>query len=197
MVPPDQAVSQSRGAVGWLLTVGAAVGMVIDSRGGCVGMVIDSRGGPLSGISGGGNLTLRTWEWLSPCLVLKNFSRRAPDLLAASHLLSRSICVDISSFFGILMAAEHLSKLEVAIDTVINTFFNFANGKGRKDSLTINEFKELATQQLPHLLKNMGSLDEKMKTLVVNQDSELQFNAYWKLIGELAQEISKEKALKK
>lgn len=69
MVPPDQDVSQSRGAVlGWLVT---------------------SRGGPLSRISGGGNLTLRTWEWLSPCLVPINFSLRAPDRLAASYFLSR------------------------------------------------------------------------------------------------------------
>lgn len=155
-------------------------------------MASDSRGGPLSG---GGNLTLQTWEWLSPCLVLINFSLRAPDRLAASHLLSRSICVDISSCFGILMAAETLTELEAAIETVVSTFFTFAGREGRKGSLNINEFKELATQQLPHLLKDVGSLDEKMKTLDVNQDSELRFSEYWRLIGELAKEVRKEKAL--
>ncbi|XP_020945468.1 protein S100-A13 isoform X1 [Sus scrofa] len=67
--------------------------------------------------------------------------------------------------------------------------------EGRKGSLSINEFKELVTQQLPHLLKDVGSLDEKMKSLDVNQDSELKFNEYWRLIGELAKEIRKEKAL--
>ncbi|XP_047399823.1 protein S100-A13 isoform X1 [Sciurus carolinensis] len=67
--------------------------------------------------------------------------------------------------------------------------------EGRKGSLSINEFKELATQQLPHLLKDVGSLDEKMKSLDVNQDTELKFNEYWRLIGELAKEIRKEKAL--
>lgn len=41
----------------------------------------------------------------------------------------------------------------------------------------------------------MGSLDEKMKTLDVNQDSELRFSEYWRLIGELAKEVRKEKAL--
>lgn len=118
-----------------------------------------------------------------------------PDRLAASHLLSRSICVDISSCFGILMAAETLTELEAAIETVVSTFFTFAGREGRKGSLNINEFKELATQQLPHLLKDVGSLDEKMKTLDVNQDSELRFSEYWRLIGELAKEVRKEKAL--
>lgn len=38
----------------------------------------------------------------------------------------------------------------------------------------------------------MGSLEDKMKSLDVNQDSEVKFNEYWKLIGELAREIQKE-----
>ncbi|XP_017516046.1 protein S100-A13 isoform X2 [Manis javanica] len=67
--------------------------------------------------------------------------------------------------------------------------------EGRKGTLSINEFKELVTQQLPHLLKDVGSLDEKMKSLDVNQDSELKFTEYWRLIGELAKELRKEKAL--
>lgn len=51
------------------------------------------------------------------------------------------------------MAAEPLSELEAAIETVITTFFTFAGREGRKGSLSLNEFKELVTQQLPHLLK--------------------------------------------
>ncbi|XP_019568879.1 protein S100-A13 isoform X2 [Rhinolophus sinicus] len=98
---------------------------------------------------------------------------------------------DISST---LMAAEPLTELETAIETVVTTFFTFAGREGRKGSLSVNEFKELATQQLPHLLKDVGSLDEKMKSLDVNQDSELKFSEYWRLIGELAKEIRKEKA---
>ena len=43
--------------------------------------------------------------------------------------------------------------------------------------------------------QDVGSLDDKMKSLDVNQDSELKFNEYWRLIGELAKEIRKEKAL--
>uniref|UniRef100_F6YZ13 Protein S100-A13 n=3 Tax=Equus TaxID=9789 RepID=F6YZ13_HORSE len=103
-------------------------------------------------------------------------------------------CEDISSSPRVLMAAEPLTELEAAIETVVTTFFTFAGREGRKGSLSVNEFKELATQQLPHLLKDVGSLDEKMKSLDVNQDSELKFHEYWRLIGELAKEIRKEKA---
>lgn len=56
------------------------------------------------------------------------------------------------------MAAEPLTELEVAIETVVTTFFTFAGREGRKGSLNINEFKELVTQQLPHLLKVGGGL---------------------------------------
>ncbi|XP_006923656.1 protein S100-A13 [Pteropus alecto] len=87
------------------------------------------------------------------------------------------------------MAEEPLTELEAAIDMVINTFFSFARKEVWKDSLSVSEFKDLATQQLPHLLKDAGSLDDKMKSLDVNQDAEVEFNEYWKLIGELAREI--------
>ncbi|XP_006890417.1 PREDICTED: protein S100-A13 [Elephantulus edwardii] len=93
------------------------------------------------------------------------------------------------------MAAEPLTELEMAIETVVTTFFTFSVQEGKKGSLSFNEFKELVTQQLPNLLKDVGSLDEKMKSLDVNQDSELKFNEYWRLIGELAKEMRKEKAL--
>ncbi|XP_006861527.1 PREDICTED: protein S100-A13 [Chrysochloris asiatica] len=92
------------------------------------------------------------------------------------------------------MAATPLTELEEAIDTVVTTFFTFAKPEGKKGSLSIDEFKELVTQQLPHLFKDMGSLDEKMRSLDVNQDSEFKFNEYWRLIGELAKEIRMEKS---
>ncbi|XP_007481990.1 protein S100-A13 [Monodelphis domestica] len=92
------------------------------------------------------------------------------------------------------MAAEPLTELEIAIETVVKTFFTFAVREGKKGSLSVSEFKDLATQQLPHLLKDTGSLDEKMKNLDVNQDSQLTFHEYWRLIGELAKEMKKEKA---
>ncbi|XP_007130314.2 protein S100-A13 isoform X1 [Physeter macrocephalus] len=125
---------------------------------------------------------------------LINLSSRAPARCIPSPCPGQPR-EDISSSPRVLMAAEPLTELEAAIETVVTTFFTFAGQEGRKGSLSINEFKELVTQQLPHLLKDVGSLDEKMKSLDVNQDSELKFNEYWRLIGELAKEIRKEKAL--
>ncbi|XP_034523472.1 protein S100-A13 [Ailuropoda melanoleuca] len=120
---------------------------------------------------------------------------RAGALLAPAPRLPRPPPTLPCGAPGVLMAAEPLTELEAAIETVVTTFFTFAGQEGRKGSLSISEFRELATQQLPHLLKDVGSLDEKMKSLDVNQDSELKFHEYWRLIGELAKEIRKERAL--
>nr|XP_025041037.1 protein S100-A13 [Pelodiscus sinensis] len=57
--------------------------------------------------------------------------------------------------------------------------------------------KELVTQQLPNLMKDVGSLDEKMRSLDVNSDEELKFSEYWRLVGELAKELKREKVGKK
>lgn len=66
------------------------------------------------------------------------------------------------------MAAEPLTELEAAIEMVITTFFSFARKEGRKDSLSVSEFKDLATQQLPHLLKVVGAVGLRFgKTVAV------------------------------
>uniref|UniRef100_A0A452QG83 S100/CaBP-9k-type calcium binding subdomain domain-containing protein n=2 Tax=Ursus americanus TaxID=9643 RepID=A0A452QG83_URSAM len=122
-------------------------------------------------------------------------SGRAGALLAPAPRLLHAPPTAPGGAPGVLMAAEPLTELEAAIETVVTTFFTFAGQEGRKGSLSVSEFRELATQQLPHLLKDVGSLDEKMKSLDVNQDSELKFHEYWRLIGELAKEIRKERAL--
>ncbi|XP_060223853.1 protein S100-A13-like isoform X1 [Meriones unguiculatus] len=107
----------------------------------------------------------------------------------------RSVCEDISSFFGVLMAAETLTQLEAALRTSINMFNIYAVQEESAVSLSFNAFKKMVTQQLPHFLKDVGTLDEKMKSLDVNQDSELNFNEYWRLIGELAKPMWEEKVL--
>ncbi|XP_013363781.1 PREDICTED: protein S100-A13 isoform X2 [Chinchilla lanigera] len=140
-------------------------------------------------------LGVRRGQLLSPPSSLQKPETTPRHSWILSSLTCRSACEDIISGSRILMAAEPLTELEAAIETVVTTFFTFAGREGRKGSLSINEFQELVTQQLPHLLKDVGSLDEKMKSLDVNQDSELKFNEYWRLIGELAKEIRKEKAL--
>ncbi|XP_026576021.1 protein S100-A13-like [Pseudonaja textilis] len=95
------------------------------------------------------------------------------------------------------MASSDLTELERAIEKVVDIFFQCASREGNKDTLTISEFKELVTLQLPNLMKNVGNLEEKMKSLDVNNDQELKFGEYWRLIGELAKGIKREKVGKK
>ncbi|KAG8146908.1 hypothetical protein E2320_013988 [Naja naja] len=95
------------------------------------------------------------------------------------------------------MASSNLTELELAIEKVVDIFFQCASREGNKATLTTSEFKELVTLQLPNLMKNVGNLEEKMKTLDVNSDQELKFGEYWRLIGELAKEVKREKVGKK
>ncbi|XP_074837082.1 protein S100-A13 [Carettochelys insculpta] len=95
------------------------------------------------------------------------------------------------------MAACELTELETAIEKVVSIFFTYAGREGKKGTLTAGEFKELVTLQLPNLMKDVGSLDEKMRSLDVNHDEELKFSEYWRLIGELAKDIKREKVGKK
>ncbi|XP_060613941.2 protein S100-A13-like [Anolis sagrei] len=95
------------------------------------------------------------------------------------------------------MASGELTELETAIEKIVYIFFSYAAREGKKGTLTAGEFKELVHSQLPNLMKDVGDLDEKMKTLDVNNDQELKFGEYWRLIGELAKEIKKEKVGKK
>ncbi|KAM6435663.1 protein S100-A13 isoform 1-T3 [Liasis olivaceus] len=95
------------------------------------------------------------------------------------------------------MASSELTDLETAIEKIVCTFFTYAAHEGKKGTLTTGEFKELVTLQLPNLMKNVGDLDEKMRALDVNNDEELKFGEYWRLIGELAKEIKREKVGKK
>ncbi|XP_047905174.1 protein S100-A13 [Anser cygnoides] len=95
------------------------------------------------------------------------------------------------------MATGELTELERAIDTVVTVFFTYAGKEGKKGTLTAEEFKELVQLQLPNLMKDVPSLEEKMRELDVNNDQELKFNEYWRLIGELARAMRREKAEKK
>ncbi|XP_058015811.1 protein S100-A13 [Ahaetulla prasina] len=95
------------------------------------------------------------------------------------------------------MTSSELTELEKAIDKIVDIFFTYSVREGNQATLTTGEFKELVNIQLPNLMKNVGDLDEKMKTLDVNRDQELKFGEYWRLIGELAKEIKKEKVGKK
>ncbi|XP_053857370.1 protein S100-A13 isoform X1 [Vidua macroura] len=101
-----------------------------------------------------------------------------------------------------------LTELEAAIERIVTVFVTFAAKEGKKGTLTAGEFKELVRLQLPNLMKwpslpggccpqNVPSLEEKMSELDVNNDEELRFGEYWRLIGELAKAVRRDKAGKK
>ncbi|NXW91520.1 S10AD protein, partial [Alopecoenas beccarii] len=94
------------------------------------------------------------------------------------------------------MATGELTELEMAIEKIVTVFFAYAGKEGKKGTLTAGEFKELVQLQLPNLMKDV-SLEEKMSELDVNNDEELKFGEYWRLIGELAKAMRREKAGKK
>ncbi|NXR00392.1 S10AD protein, partial [Sagittarius serpentarius] len=95
------------------------------------------------------------------------------------------------------MATGQLTELETAIEKIVAIFFTYAAKEGEKGTLTAGEFKELVQLQLPNLMKDVPSLEEKMSELDVNNDEELKFGEYWRLIGELAKAVRKEKVGKK
>ncbi|XP_054033573.1 protein S100-A13 [Dryobates pubescens] len=95
------------------------------------------------------------------------------------------------------MATGELTELEAAIEKVVSTFSSYAGKEGRRGTLTASEFQELVQLQLPNLMKDVPSLEEKMRELDVNNDQELKFGEYWRLIGELAKAMRREKAGKK
>ncbi|NXX48616.1 S10AD protein, partial [Tricholaema leucomelas] len=95
------------------------------------------------------------------------------------------------------MATGELTELEAAIEKIVTTFCSYAGKEGRKGTLTASEFQDLVQLQLPNLMKDVSSLEDKMRELDVNNDQELKFGEYWRLIGELAKDMRKEKAGKK
>ncbi|NWU53504.1 S10AD protein, partial [Dromas ardeola] len=95
------------------------------------------------------------------------------------------------------MATGELTELETAIEKIVTVFFTYAGKEGKKGTLTAGEFKELVQLQLPNLMKDVPSLEEKMSELDVNNDEELKFGEYWRLIGELVKAMRQEKAGKK
>ncbi|NXE30180.1 S10AD protein, partial [Ardeotis kori] len=94
------------------------------------------------------------------------------------------------------MAAGQLTEVEMAIETIVTVFVTHAGKEGKKGTLTAGEFKELVQLQLPNLTKDV-SLEEKMRELDMNNDEELKFGEFWRLIGELAKAVRREKMGKK
>ncbi|KAM9294671.1 protein S100-A13 isoform 1-T2 [Gastrophryne carolinensis] len=88
------------------------------------------------------------------------------------------------------MAASQ-TEVEQAIVTIVKCFFDHSTEEGKSNTLTVGEFNKLVAKELPNLLKDVP-LEDKIKQLDINQDGELKFFEYWRLIGELAKDIKRE-----
>ncbi|XP_029435265.1 protein S100-A13-like [Rhinatrema bivittatum] len=93
--------------------------------------------------------------------------------------------------------AANATELENGIKVIVYTFFTYSQEEGKENTLTLTEFTKMVNQELPNIMKDAGPLDEKMKAFDVNQDQELTFSEYWRLIGLLARDIKKENYGKK
>ncbi|XP_069806752.1 protein S100-A13 [Dendropsophus ebraccatus] len=87
--------------------------------------------------------------------------------------------------------ASSQTEMERAIVTIVKCFFNHAGEEGKKETLNVSEFIKLSSTELPNLMTDV-SLEEKMKDLDINQDNELKFNEYWRLIGELGKQVKRD-----
>ncbi|XP_071970586.1 protein S100-A13 [Engystomops pustulosus] len=94
------------------------------------------------------------------------------------------------------MASSQQTELEAAIVTIVKCFFEHSKAEGKKETLSVSEFKSLSTKELPNLMKDV-SLEDKMKELDINQDNELKFNEFWRLVGELGKQVKRELKPKK
>ncbi|XP_063295278.1 protein S100-A13 isoform X1 [Pelobates fuscus] len=83
------------------------------------------------------------------------------------------------------------TEVERAILTIVNCFFTHSKAEGKQDTLSFTEFTNLATKELPHMMKDI-SLEEKMKELDINQDDQLKFNEFWRLVGEMAKNAKRD-----
>ncbi|XP_021232434.1 protein S100-A13 isoform X2 [Numida meleagris] len=91
------------------------------------------------------------------------------------------------------MAAAELTPVETAIETIVTVFVSHAGKEGRTGTLTAAAFQELLRLQLPNVMKDFPSLEEQMRALDASADQELTFDEFWRLMGELAQALMKDR----
>ncbi|XP_039607939.1 protein S100-A11 [Polypterus senegalus] len=79
--------------------------------------------------------------------------------------------------------------MQAAINTLVQQFKHFAGSDGNAATLSKEEFRKLVISQLPDLVKDGSDpavSDKLFKSIDVNDDGELNFMEFWKLIGQLA-----------
>ncbi|KAE8588945.1 hypothetical protein XENTR_v10022829 [Xenopus tropicalis] len=87
------------------------------------------------------------------------------------------------------MAAEQsatkLTHAEKCIRDLVQTFYDCSRKDADQENLSLGEFTELVKKNFPHYLEGVN-MEDKIKELDTNNDKQMKFSEYWKLIGELA-----------
>ncbi|XP_004693683.1 PREDICTED: protein S100-A9 [Condylura cristata] len=80
-----------------------------------------------------------------------------------------------------------MSELERSIDVIINTFHQYSVRRDDPDTLSQQEFKQLARKELPNFLqkKDNVTLQKIMEDLDTNADKQLSFEEFAILVGRL------------
>ncbi|XP_060537951.1 protein S100-A1-like isoform X2 [Pantherophis guttatus] len=79
------------------------------------------------------------------------------------------------------MTSSAMTELEKAIETIVDVFFKYSTREGDQATLTTGEFKELATAQLPNLMKTQKY--PIMRDLDKNGDGKVSFQEFVKLVA--------------
>ncbi|XP_028317294.1 protein S100-A11 [Gouania willdenowi] len=80
--------------------------------------------------------------------------------------------------------------MEDAIQTLVIQFKTYAGTDGSPNTLSKDEFCNLVTTQLPNYIKGRDAraVEKLMSSQDENNDGELTFSEFWKLIGQLVSE---------
>ncbi|XP_075699420.1 protein S100-A16-like [Rhinoderma darwinii] len=94
--------------------------------------------------------------------------------------------------------ASGCSELESAIEILVRKFYDYAKKKGKQDKMNKKEFREMVSQELPHVLtntQNKEAANKLIQSLDLDEDGKISFDEYWTLIGEIARKLSLQMAM--
>ncbi|XP_044137059.1 protein S100-P-like [Bufo gargarizans] len=81
-----------------------------------------------------------------------------------------------------------MTKLETAIDQIIDVFHQYAFTEGNKDTLSKGELKTMMEKELPELMKNAKGKDKRGQLLMdldENGDSQVDFQEFITLVAKI------------
>ncbi|OCT69543.1 protein S100-A13 [Xenopus laevis] len=83
-----------------------------------------------------------------------------------------------------------LTHAEQCIKDLVATFYDCSRKDKDQENLSLEEFRELVKKNFPNYLKGVN-LEEKIKELDTNNDKQMKFSEFLKLIGELVKTVKR------